>query len=545
MIHPLDPHTLSESQIKFGIAPRRDPSVEYQPNIILMENGDRAIRSNGSDGLTWTFDANAPQVSDFQIDRIVFATGRAVGRVMSLRRQGDNVQVVLGPVRLTDLIRNGTFAMNDVVNLNNAISYIAPDYPQPSEEEQEKIGLNNHAPGNHDTQRMVMARMSPRGKWTSASMAPSFAEERRVRDWQGRAGSAHLLRLSTNKAADTMLLRTAGRSPQALPSLPAVAQMANGPSLHLPGIPGVEGINPLRIPPEPFNPAKVMGQLPLVALAGGKAIAINGSDTSVGMEYDYDNDGLRVRASGKLILGDSGVKFFLKIKDGGVEECGLRLSGNMRVHLHLNAAAAKDFNANFHKTLYLPIDISLPLGGPVPLSLTFNSTFVLHTAFSAKTSVLNAVGDYSLGAGLAAGYWASKWQFNPGATVSANTDIGDSVEGISVGVNSIILGFGERALVGVGEFGFNAGVYLSVRFTGSAAKAPNITFPCKQGTMDISMETGVGYAIPHWVTDAINFFLKPFTDKTVDPAGTFMRMPAQSLYKKTTQRPEGCVSKGG
>src|SRR5579875_1078505 len=35
VLRPVDVHTLSESQIKFGIAPRRDPSVEYQPGVIL------------------------------------------------------------------------------------------------------------------------------------------------------------------------------------------------------------------------------------------------------------------------------------------------------------------------------------------------------------------------------------------------------------------------------------------------------------------------------------------------------------------------------
>ena len=45
---PVDPHTLSESQIKFGVAPKRDPSVDYQPGIILMENGDKAIKSVAS-----------------------------------------------------------------------------------------------------------------------------------------------------------------------------------------------------------------------------------------------------------------------------------------------------------------------------------------------------------------------------------------------------------------------------------------------------------------------------------------------------------------
>src|ERR1039457_5117291 len=146
VVHAVDPHTLTESQVKFGIAPRRDPSVEYQPDIILMENGDKAIKSVATDGMTWTFDANAPQVSDFQEGKVVFATGRAVGRVLGLKRQGDTVSVILGPIQLTDVIRNGSFAMNQSVDLNNMISYVAPDYHQPPDTSEEtKTGFNMKA----------------------------------------------------------------------------------------------------------------------------------------------------------------------------------------------------------------------------------------------------------------------------------------------------------------------------------------------------------------------------------------------------------------
>jgi hypothetical protein len=41
ILHPLDLNTLTESERKFGIAPKRGPKVEYQPDIILMEQGDK------------------------------------------------------------------------------------------------------------------------------------------------------------------------------------------------------------------------------------------------------------------------------------------------------------------------------------------------------------------------------------------------------------------------------------------------------------------------------------------------------------------------
>jgi hypothetical protein len=94
-----------------------------------MEHGDQAIRSFSSNGLSWTFDANAPQVNEIQPGKIVFATGRAVGRVLALERHGDQVSAILGPVQLTDLVKRGKFAYDQPLDLSQAIAYAAPDYP--------------------------------------------------------------------------------------------------------------------------------------------------------------------------------------------------------------------------------------------------------------------------------------------------------------------------------------------------------------------------------------------------------------------------------
>ena len=120
VLHARNPATLTESERKFGVAPRRDPAVEYQPDIILMEHGDQAIRAIASNGLTWTFDAHAPQVADFAPGKIVFANRlRGAGRVAALTHKGDDVQVILAPVQITDLIRNGSFAMAENVDFDN------------------------------------------------------------------------------------------------------------------------------------------------------------------------------------------------------------------------------------------------------------------------------------------------------------------------------------------------------------------------------------------------------------------------------------------
>src|SRR5262245_25608576 len=59
----LKPGDLTPTEQRFGIAPRRVPGVVYQNGVVLLENGDRVIRSFDSNGLHWTLDANDPRVA--------------------------------------------------------------------------------------------------------------------------------------------------------------------------------------------------------------------------------------------------------------------------------------------------------------------------------------------------------------------------------------------------------------------------------------------------------------------------------------------------
>ncbi|HEX4378493.1 MAG TPA: hypothetical protein VH022_00530, partial [Candidatus Acidoferrum sp.] len=138
ILTPMDPKKMTPSQIQFGVAPKRTKEVEYVDDVIVMEEGDKAIRSMGGNGMSWTFDANAPHVSEFQEGKVVFATGLAVGRVVGLKREGGTVTATLAPIQLTDVIKNGSFAMSQAVTADNIISYAAPDFPQPAEDQPEE-----------------------------------------------------------------------------------------------------------------------------------------------------------------------------------------------------------------------------------------------------------------------------------------------------------------------------------------------------------------------------------------------------------------------
>jgi hypothetical protein len=120
---------LTVNELKWGISPTRNAKVQYQDGVIIMEHGADAVRAVASNGLTCTIDANAPQAQEIKLDKILFATGRVMGRVLKVERKGDGLAVTLGPVQITDVIKDCDISSDQPVSLAAALVYTAPDYP--------------------------------------------------------------------------------------------------------------------------------------------------------------------------------------------------------------------------------------------------------------------------------------------------------------------------------------------------------------------------------------------------------------------------------
>lgn len=121
---------LSEAERRFGVAPVPDATVTYQPDVIIVGGGAAAIRSQDSTGFRWTIDAGAPRARDLVPGKIFFMTGRAVGRVLDVRPQGGDLIVTVGPVTLTEVIRDAHIHIVDMpIDLGEAIPYTSTDLP--------------------------------------------------------------------------------------------------------------------------------------------------------------------------------------------------------------------------------------------------------------------------------------------------------------------------------------------------------------------------------------------------------------------------------
>jgi hypothetical protein len=530
----LDINKLSESERQFGIAPGRTKDVEYADGVIVMEEGDKAIRSMAGDGMHWTFDANSPHVNEFQEGKIVFATGRAVGRIVGLNRQGNSVTAFLAPVQLTDVIKRGHFAMSQKVDVANMLTYVAPDFPQPPDE---LVGGSKTSSNNEENdsqlQRTVVISRFQNGRWSPASVAQTYGDGRRVtyqrmgRKWsQARVSLANV---SRSRLADP--LRRV-RLTMAVPGSPAIPAM----------------------PPLPL-PTQASGA------GSGKTVQLDGDDvrtqavasnSGIGLQFYYIKNGINIYAECLLRVINARVDFDLNITDKGIETAGVRVDGDLGIVLNADAASQQNFSANLHKTIYEPIDFSIPLGlnaaAGVPFSITFGSYLRLETGFSAKTSKLTAQGLYTFGGGIWAGMKDYKWSVSAAGHPQAEKDLGVTTTGISVGINSLVVAASIRAMVGIGAFGFSTGVFVQIIFDGTILRGSDIVSPivglapCRQGTIEAFLYYGIGYSLPHVFVEIVNQLLAIFTSYRLDDEGTIASSKAADLFHGKTQIPGNCAS---
>jgi len=120
---------LSDPELRYGVPPTRNSSVVYQDDVVIVGGGAKAVRSVSSNTLTWTIDARAPHAEELQPGKIMFLTNRAVGRVLAIQRTGADLAVTLGPLALTDVIKEANVSFDTPIDLNSMIAYVAPDLP--------------------------------------------------------------------------------------------------------------------------------------------------------------------------------------------------------------------------------------------------------------------------------------------------------------------------------------------------------------------------------------------------------------------------------
>jgi hypothetical protein len=514
----IDPKSLTPTELRFGRAPQRTSAVVYQDSIILMENGDKALKSMSADGLTWHFDASAPHVNEIQVGKVVFATERAVGSVLGVTRNGDDVAVVLGPVQLTDLIKQGHFTFNQPLDLTSLISVSAPGYPWAGSQDT----LAHHASAQGHVTSITYAMVSSDGRWTPIRTVKPDSRGRLVTFWHEashrRSRGAH--------ASDSFIVPKTGWTRYQGPVIP-------------PGVPLPPGV------PNPNTPAPApsIGPPPSVDISGGLTASPCLTDCGgLGIKLGYDQGGVKVVAYAIFKVKDVALHFNVDVSGGRIQTAALELSGAAGFAVHFETAASADFNGNIHQTGIAPIDLSIPVGGfGVPISVHLIQSLSLNTGFSARTSLLTADGEYLASGSVLVGYTRGSWGGAP-PLLSTKQNLAEHVGGISVGINSLAFALRQEVLVGVGVLGFSAGPYLALTTGTTALKQSSVAMiDCHQATFTMDLTAGAGYTLPKPLVSVFNFFLRALHAKELSPNGSIAEMKPERVVEMRSQKPAGCA----
>jgi hypothetical protein len=452
---PTFQNALSAAEISYGQSPARsDASIEYQPDVIKIDDGPQAVHGVSADGMTWTFDANAPHASDVAAGKVLFLTSRAVGRVLGVTRDGNDLAVVLGPIAITDLIKEAHLSTDQPIDLNAMSVYTAPSYPQ--------------------------------GAVASAATS--------------RLPSVKVVRLDKDgNASDPSPLSGLFAQP-ALADASGTVKEVDVSDFHTEGV---------------FK-------------------------DGVGIHFWYDKNGVTVNGFEGLRMGTPRVHFELTIEHGVVKTAKVELSGAIGVVMRLVMSSAVGVHGNLHTDpIFVPTDLSWPIVNAPPFQVVLHQSFEVKTAFSSRNSVITAYGDYSFNGAFVMGYDNGSWHVSAPTELVAQHGLVDSIGGLALGAESVVMTYNFKVIAGVGAFGFVVGPYLGWTDSIGISNAGIVAgLPCRGAIMSIDMSVGVGYSIPSLITAGINIFLRALKLRPIE--GTDGPKHTEKVFTKHGAIPAGC-----
>ena len=422
--------TLADQELAYGRAPIPDAGITYRSDVVVVGGGAAMVRSVSGDSLTWSIDARAPHLDELKPGKVMFLTGRAVGRVLNLERRGDVVAVTLGPVDLTDIISDGTISIHAPINVSAITFQTYPDVPGAFE-------------------------LTPTGVTSASNGAASspyhLASERRG----GRSG----------------------RASYALVALP----------------PAEEGSGTLaekRPLPPPSKGSSVEVTVGDYAVELSRTSTGTGSDLSA--KLSYNKKGVVVGVEFETKLESPTVDMNLGFSGGALEKKELRINGLKEISLGLVSGSETGLSGNFKSRLEIPAEMTFPLpGGPIPLVGSIRFKFIVTTAFSAKNATLRATGKLKLDGPI--GFIGTKILL---PTVTQTQSPAESLTGVSVGVNGVIVAAQIKEVIGLGIPAAMAGPFAAFTVSYGMTNGSSIGIvQCRQTSIDVIVAGGAGYTL--------------------------------------------------
>lgn len=123
------PQQLTGAELHYGASARDNGAVRFQPDVVFVDGGANAVKHVSSDGMIWTIDGGAKGAGDIAQGKVLFATSLGAGRVLAVDDVDGDKRVALGPIAITDLIRDAKIRSDAPVPITGMQAYSTPDRP--------------------------------------------------------------------------------------------------------------------------------------------------------------------------------------------------------------------------------------------------------------------------------------------------------------------------------------------------------------------------------------------------------------------------------
>jgi len=469
---------LSGNELRYGAGATAVAGVVYQPDVVLIGGGAAAVRVVSASGLTWTIDANAPGAGKLAVGKIMLATSFGTGRVLKLTRSGAEVIVILGPVSITDVIRDANLGSSTPIPIGETLAYATPSAPGAAVDDP------------HDP----LAPATGSGPANpSAGRSPNHATDTSTPTTHSFRGT----RLTPRGVAGLLAPAEGARvAAPAAPTLPAPSTTPNP-----------VGAGDFQVTP--------------FCCAGG-----------VGVRIGYDKGDGRLLATLTLKLDKPTASFRLVISHGKLLEATVQVHGAGAVEVAIDAAtrsSAGDFRG---KTVHVPETLTIPLTGfGIPLVLSVNQDFYLSMQLIGAAA-FHTKGGYRVSGDLGFGYRNGSPSLI-GTTLAVEDPMTANTRVLGVASGVITLGWNLKVSIGVGVLGFSAGVWYQLGVALSVvADGLSLTAGCVRDALVVVGSYGIGWTVPQVVVAVLNFFLRAVRAQTITASGGFAWGPSE-LWRPT------------
>ncbi|NUR27688.1 MAG: hypothetical protein HOV83_17900 [Catenulispora sp.] len=437
--------------IAYGYAPDPHGSAVYQPDVVLVGGGPAIVRSVSDDGLTWTIDRHAPNADKLAVGSVMFATSRAVGRVLSLRPQGEDLIVTLAPAGFTDVVKDAHISLDQGLDLSQVIV--------------------QQVPGQRD-------QLSGQDSPTDASTAP-----------------ADLGTATANATATSAEYRFDQTSDGTivLPAIQLVAAPAG--SVAPAAVSAVSAVSAQgTLPPATPNAG---AKIPVTV--GAWTATASAEKSALGLQLEHKSTaGLKATVTMKFPIENLHISSDTTVVGGRAAATGFTVSGIKGVEVSLSGGAGNGSADNAKITFQVPVELHFPIPpGPatagLPVDISLKWSFLVETALTGKNSTVFATGKYKLDGPL--GITAHGFQI---PALSVQQSILDSISGVAIGPSGIVAATKLKVKVGFGTPAASAGPYVGLTASTGITQGSALGSPlalCRSATLDLKLSTGIGVEI--------------------------------------------------